>query len=94
MLKKLLGKLLAWRFGKALLVPVAEAYGKLKGYKTEILWGVTGAVYTLELFGLLPEGTTTKVVAVLGPASVPTLLEKLKDHEEVVKAVIEKSKKK
>lgn len=93
MIKSLLTKLLLWKVGRKALVPVAKAVGLLSGKRTEILLGVAVVLYVLELAGLLPEGTARKAAELLGAAGAVTLMDKVKDHEDVVKLVVEESQK-
>jgi hypothetical protein len=91
MLKRLFGKLLAWKLGKGVLVPLAQAQNKVKGKKTEILLGLLCVVYLLEVLGVVPAGSVDEVKTALGAASLPTLLEKLRDHEDVVKEILHRA---
>lgn len=89
MLNKIIAFLVKRKLGKAALTPIGRGLRKIKGAKTEILLGLLAAVYALEVAGVVPAGAMDEAKVALGAAAVPTLLEKVKDNEEIVKALLE-----
>lgn len=61
------------------LKPMAVAYAKTKGFRTQGLLALAGAYYVGGFFGWIPMDEAMEKVSALLVAAIPTLADKVKD---------------